>query len=342
MKSVLCQLITVCPIISTIMRATKFVRARSHRGDMPHLYGVLERKIAWSDVVHIHMVWEYPTLLAARLTKKLNKPYLLRPCGMLDAWSMSQSRLKKMVYLRMFSKSLFDFSCLLHFTTQAEREKSIVPRKLDSIVIENGISNKAFSDNSSDAFLDLFPALRAKIIVLFLGRVHPKKQPDVAIRAFAKASSEFPDAVLVLAGPCDVAYQNTLNKLANELGVGERVCFAGMLQGKVLYSAYRAATVFVLPSMQENFGIAVAEAMAAGLPVIISDNVDIKSYIEEGEAGIVCLANPKSFAVAIERVLSMPKLAIGMGENGRDIAEKYFTWSRAAEQLDQEYRKMVC
>ena len=67
-----------------------------------------------------------------------------------------------------------------------------------------------------------------------------------------------------------------------------------------------------------------------------------KSYIEEGEAGIVCLANPKSFAVAIERVSSMPKLAIGMGENGRDIAEKYFTWSRAAEQLDQEYRKMVC
>jgi glycosyltransferase involved in cell wall biosynthesis len=301
----------------------------------------LNKNMQWSDVVHIHTVWEYPTLIATRVAKKMNKPFLLRPCGMLDAWSMTQSAFKKKIYLALHSKDIFSDGCTMHFTTEAEKNKSVYPQSLDSVVIENGIAENAFSEgNCAEAFLECYPELKGKDIVLFLGRVHPKKQPDIAVKAFSRIAAEFPDARLVIGGPCETAYKAELSRMAGNLR-HERVLFTGMLQGKTLYGAFRAATVFLLPSMQENFGIAVAEAMANYCPVIISEHVDIKDYIRRGNAGIVCEANVKSFASAISGVLSMPQNSAIMGNNGRMVAEKYFRWDIASECLDDIYKKVI-
>lgn len=307
----------------------------------PTMAEILNHKLAWCDVVHIHTLWEYPTLLAVRLARKMSKPFLLRPCGMLDGWSMSQSRLKKRLYLRLFGKTLFAPPCHLHFTTQEERKKSKAPFDPGSVVIENGISVQAFTRKTPDVFFECFPELKNKRIVLFLGRLHPKKRPDIAIRAFSLVAPNFPDSVLVLAGPYSEEYHNELAAIADRENIGERVCFIGMLKGNELYGAYRAATVFVLPSMQENFGIAVAEAMAASCPVIISEHVDIRDYIEKGNAGIVCPVEVDQFANALERILGEPELGLRMGANAREVAMEYFTWSRAAEKLDQVYEKLI-
>jgi glycosyltransferase involved in cell wall biosynthesis len=307
----------------------------------PRMRSALVQEMIKCDVVHIHTLWEYPTLLALQLARKMGKPFLLRPCGMLDKWSMSQSRLKKRLYLSLFGKTLFSKPCLLHFTTMAEQQKSLAPFAPRSIVIENGLSEAAMATASSDAFLELYPDLRGKSIVLFLSRVHPKKRPDIAILAFARVAASFPDSLLVVAGPCPDDYREGLIGLAETTGFSDRVRFTGTLRGTVLYGAYRAATLFVLPSMQENFGIAVAEAMAAGCPVVISEHVDLKTYVLTGNAGIVCAAAPEPFALAIAELLRDPIKALAMGCNGVVVARQFFTWQRAAKRLDQIYADMT-
>jgi len=307
----------------------------------PKLRGVLSKKLAWCDVVHIHMVWEYPTLLAAAMARRMRKPFLLRPCGMFDPWSLRQHSLRKRVYLFFFAKTLLSPPCGLHFTTREEREKSVVPFSPRSVVVENGITCNEQSGSSADEFLDQFPDLKGQRLILFLGRVHPKKRPDIAISAFARVALHFPDTILVLAGPCEQAYRQRLGRLATQSGIAERVRFTGFLEGRVRSGAYRVARLFLLPSMQENFGIAVAEAMAASCPVVISEYIDIKNYIESGNAGIVCATNPESVGSALHRLLSDPKLAHRMGENGRAVVEKYFTWERASERLDQIYMDLM-
>ena len=303
----------------------------------PTMCYVLGLQMSKCDVVHIHTVWDYPTLLALRLARKMGKPFLLRPCGMLENWSMSQSRLKKWVYLRFFAQTLFSPPCILHFTTLAEQQKSFPPLSPRSFVIENGLSDAAMADTSSDAFLERYPELRGKRIVLFLSRVHPKKRPDIAILAFAHAAASFPDSLLVLAGPCRYEYREKLIALAATTGFSNRVRFTGALSGRVLYGAYRAATLFVLPSMQENFGISVAEAMAAGCPVVVSEHVALKTYISVGKAGIVCAAAPEPFGLAIAELLRDPIKAVAMGRNGAVVARQFFTWERIAKRLDQIY-----
>ncbi len=307
----------------------------------PSLGKKLNEEVQWANIVHIHTMWEYPTVVAARVAKKANKPLLIRPCGMLDSWSMNQSAFKKKLYLRIFSKDLLSPAITLHFTTQAEKSKSIYPQQLDSVIVENGIVEKTFSeDNSAEDFLECYPQLRGKDIILFLGRVHPKKQPEIAVSAFSKIASKFPNASLVMAGPCEPAYQTELINIANDMSK-KRVLFTGMLQGKKLYGAYRAAKVFVLPSFQENFGIAVAEAMANYCPVIISEHVDIKNYIQKGNAGIVCAAKVESFASAISSTLSSPQSSTTMGNNGRKVSEQYFRWDIAAKRLDAVYQTII-
>lgn len=307
----------------------------------PQMRDVLAIWVPWCDVMHVHTLWEYPTLVSLRSARKLGKPFLLRPCGMLDVWSMSQSRLKKRLYLALFARTLFAPPCLLHFTTKAEQLKSPALGNPDAVVIENGVSEHALSEQSPDAFLDIFPQLRDKRVVLFLGRIHPKKRPDIAIDAFAKVARQFPDTVLVLAGPYADAYRRELASLAEASNISDRTIFTGMLQGSALYGAYRAANIFLLPSMQENFGIAVVEAMAAARPVVISEHVDIRDYVEAGKAGIVCGVSSESFASALVCLLGQPQLAHAMGNNGRKVAENFFTWDRAANQLDQVYKRLV-
>jgi glycosyltransferase involved in cell wall biosynthesis len=131
------------------------------------------------------------------------------------------------------------------------------------------------------------PAVRGKSFILFLGRLHEKKGCDLLIEAFAQSASSYPETHLVMAGPGDRGYQAMLGSLAARSGVGARVHFPGMLQGDAKWGAFYAAEVFSLPSHQENFGVAVAEALACGTPVLISNKVNIWREIADEEAGFV-------------------------------------------------------
>jgi glycosyltransferase involved in cell wall biosynthesis len=295
--------------------------------------------VSKADIVHIHTVWEYPTWAASRVCRSLGVPYIIRPCGMLEQWSLSQNAIKKWLYLYAIGNSILRDATAIHFTSESERVNSNqVCAGCDEFVIPIGLNPAAYEESLSESdFYDRFPVLKGRKIVLFLGRLHYKKQPDVAIHAFGIACTGHPDACLVLAGPGEPEYVSQLKHLTQQLGIEQKVLFVGMLHEKAVREAYRAATLFVLPSLQENFGISVAEAMAAGCPVVVSDQVSLSSEVACANAGVVCPAEVEPTAEAIARLLGNSELRKTMGANGRNLILEKFTWERIVSDLTDVY-----
>jgi glycosyltransferase involved in cell wall biosynthesis len=177
--------------------------------------------------------------------------------------------------------------------------------------------------------------------VLFLGRLHPKKQPQIVIEAFARIADAIDNLHLVLAGPGEADYVERLRAHVEALGVGERTTFTGPLLGASVTEAYRAADVFALPSLQENFGIAIVEAMAAGCPVLVSKRVDIAAEIEATETGLVRPASVDEFAAALYTLMADGPMRERMGANGRRLVMERYTWGPIAQATVQAYEAVL-
>ena len=174
-------------------------------------------------------------------------------------------------------------------------------------------------------------------IVLFLGRLHPKKQPDVVIRAFLQTGQRFPDWMLVMAGSGETKYTDQLRRIAADCGMGERVLFTGLLEGGATQEAFTAAGVFVLPSLQENFGYSIFEALAAGCPAIISEGLDMAQEIIRARAGIACKPDVSAVSEAMRRVMADEPASKRMGENGHRLVLGKYTSQKMAERLMKAY-----
>jgi glycosyltransferase involved in cell wall biosynthesis len=140
---------------------------------------------------------------------------------------------------------------------------------------------------AAEEFLAQWPDLRGRRVALSLGRIHPKKSTDILIQSFAATLERDPEWQLVIAGPDQIGWQKELEAMAADLGIANRVTWTGSLSGNMKWGAFSASEIFVLPSHQENFGIVVAEALACGLPVILSNKVNIWREIESYNAGFV-------------------------------------------------------
>jgi glycosyltransferase involved in cell wall biosynthesis len=303
----------------------------------PGLGTFLTEKIRNYDLVCIESLWQYPTWKAASICRAAGVPYVVSTNGMLEAWSVSQKAWKKQPYLRWFEGESLRGAAALHATSEMEYVNSAMARwNRWAVVLPLGLPQRAYTTVPKSGLLGKrFRELADNRFVLFLGRVHYKKQPEVAIGAFGRIADKFPDTVLVIAGPCEPSYITRLKELSQDLGIGERVIFTGMLEGETILQAYSAATVFILPSLQENFGLAVAEAMAMQCPVIVSDQVQLAPAITEAEAGMVRRPTVEEMSDALEHVLTNEDLRIHMGQNGRKLVLERFTWQAvAADFLD--------
>jgi glycosyltransferase involved in cell wall biosynthesis len=173
--------------------------------------------------------------------------------------------------------------------------------------------------------------------LLFLGRVHVKKGPDLLLRAFAQTLAKRPDARevrLIMAGPYDHAYGQQMVGLAQSLGLNEHIIWTGLITGDVKWGAFRSSDAFILPSHQENFGVAVAESLACGLPVLISNQVNIWREIEEGGAGFVEPDNLEGTERLLDRWLASDRSAwAAMRRSARSCFEGRFDIKRTAENL---------
>lgn len=266
----------------------------------PDLRSLLDEEIARAEVVHIHALWEEVQFQAARISSLLGKPFIVRPCGLLDPWSMSRNRIKKRLYLEFRLRRYLDAATAIHYSTAFEADRTRPLRiKAPAIVEPNGFE---FDDYRPAAAAGAFRA-RWNIsndgpIVLFLGRLHPKKGLDLLIPAFADGAPA--DGTLVVAGSGDKVYETALRRSVAEYGLTNRVRFTGFLDGKERIAALMEATVFVLPSYSENFANAVVESVAAGTPVIVSDQVGIHAEVASSNVGGVVPVAAEALAAEIQ------------------------------------------
>jgi glycosyltransferase involved in cell wall biosynthesis len=264
-------------------------------------YGFSPRFVPWLranaggyDAVIVNGIWQYHSFGTWRVLRNSSTPYVLFTHGMLDPWFKRQyplKHLKKWMYWPWADYRVLRDARAVLFTCEEERRlarSSFWLYRCNEVVVSYGTAKpRGDPEFELREFFDHYPELRNKRLALFIGRIHPKKGCDLVIEAFATVLQQQPDWHLVIAGPDQVGWREQLNYRAAQLGLAPRVTWTGMLAGAMKWGALRAAEIFVLPSHQENFGIAVAEALAAGVPALVSNKVNIWREIESDHAGMV-------------------------------------------------------
>ncbi len=245
------------------------------------------------DVIVVNGIWAFNSFGTFLGTRGTNVPYVIFTHGMLDPWFKRRfplKHLKKWLYWPWAEYRVLKHARIVLFTCEEERrlaKESFWLYRANERVVKYGTAGAPMPPGDErEVFLETFPHLKGKRLVLFLSRIHQKKGCDLALLAFAEAMLD-PNYHLVMAGPDSSGLSRRLQVLAADLGIADRVSWPGMLTGKLKWGAFRASEVFLLPSHQENFGIVVAEALSCGLPVLISDKVNIWREIESARAGFV-------------------------------------------------------
>lgn len=286
------------------------------------------------DVAHLHSMWSPIPHGAARGLARAGVPYCLCPHGMLDAWSMRQSRQRKRLHLALVSRRTMARAAFVHALN--EHEAACVRAFGFGSPIEvlgNGINPEMLDALPSPGlFRAAHPELGDDPFVLFLSRLHHKKGLDLLAPAFGQLAQTHPWVRLVVVGPDGGARAGFESGVA---GVADRVLLTGPLYGDQKLAALADASVFCLPSRQEGFSVAICEAMAAGLPIVISDACHFPEAIDAG-AGRLCELDPDSIARSLREVLDGDGKA--MGERGRRLVVDHYTWPAIAARSLELYR----
>ena len=321
----------------------------------------LRKNIAGFDLVHIHALFSFSSTMAARIARQSSVPYVVRPLGVLNRWGMENRRpiLKRVSFRRVELPILLN-SAAIHYTSNAERAEAA---SLDlhlathrSATISLPIERAEPGD--AEVFRARYPALKKHKVILFLSRIHPMKGLELLIDAFAMVREKNKDAALVIAGEGEQLYVRELRERtrrlqhgAKSLEQGENACrreeeegaviWTGHLNGEMKAAALAAGDVFVLPSASENFGIAAAESLAAGIPTIVSEEVALSSDIRRYDAGVVVKRDVQQLASAISDLLSSRERAAGLAANGRRLAEERYSPEAVGRALHELYQKII-
>jgi glycosyltransferase involved in cell wall biosynthesis len=312
---------------------------RSSYGYAPRFVPWLKERRAGYDAVVVHGIWQYNSFGVWRALRKTATPYFVFPHGMLDPWFNRTYRLKhlkKLLYWPWAEYRVLRDAAAVLFTAEQERllaRESFRLYRCHEVVVNFGTAAPEVDWQSARKDFDnAFPPLRGKTFLLFLGRLHEKKGCEELIRAFASWQNACPEASalhLVMAGPsADESYLAHLKQLAGTLPI----TFTGMLSGNLKWGAFAASEAFILPSHQENFGIAVVEALACGKPVLISNQVNIWREIVEDGCGYAEADNLGGTQRLLERWLeAAPAQRAQMSERARRCFAQRFEINQAVD-----------
>lgn len=325
------------------------VRIETHPVQFPRrwkrstaLRATLERVLPDVDVVHLHSFYLYHCLITERICRKAGVPYVLRPHGTLDPFLQQRHRYRKGLIGALFQNRVTDNAAGLHFTAQEERELAQpYARGQKGFVVPSALDPSEFAAlPPASHFHQRFPEMQGRRILLFMSRLNFKKGLDILIAAFAGAVAERPDLHLVIAGPDD-GMQQSVEAWVAETGLEGHVTLPGMLRGEDRLAALSAAELAVLPSYSENFGYAVVEAMACGLPVLISDRVNIWREVQAAEAGVVCAADRDAVTRAMIAMLDEPQKNRQRGANGKALVERLYSPAAVGAQIERMYADVI-
>jgi len=307
----------------------------------PDIQRVIASQLPTTQIVHIHGLWEEVQHQASRHARKLGKPYIFRPCGMLDPWSLKQSALVKRFYMAWRLRRNLQHAAGLHFTAELEHELTAPLRlKAPPMIVPNGIDLQEFAQLPEKGYLrQRFALPQDRPLLLFLSRIHHKKGLDLLIPTLAQLQST--DACLVVVGPGEADYINSLRQLAQTHKVADRVIFSKPLFGPDRIAAFLDADLFVLPSHQENFGIVVVEALATGTPVVISDQVNIHREISAAGVGGVSPLNANALAATLDHWLADRARLRDVAPRCRNFALTHYNWNDIAVRWRDIYDRLA-
>jgi glycosyltransferase involved in cell wall biosynthesis len=297
--------------------------------------------VAAFDLVHLHSVFLWPTAAAARAAERAGVPYLLAPRGMLVGDLLRRrGRLRKRLWIRLVERHTLARAAALHVTSELEAEEAArLGLPLPPVhVVPNGVEAQPW-EPAREA--ELAPAVRAALarrpLLLALGRLSFKKGLDRLIAALP----EIPGATLAIAGGDDENYRPRLERLAAAAGVADRVVFLGEVHGPDKAALLHGADVLALPSISENHGNVVLEAMAAGLAVAVTPEVGLAAVVREHGAGVVTAGDPPRLAAALRGLLADALGRQAMGRRGAEAAAKRFGWSSIAAAMEAVYETVL-
>jgi glycosyltransferase involved in cell wall biosynthesis len=296
-------------------------------------------------VLHVHAVWSHATTAACRAARRAGVPVLLRPCGMLSDYSRRRSAWRKALYWRLVERPNLAAVRRFHATSAAEgRELERLGLDIPAEVIPLGVDPQAWSvpPNPDALRARCGPAAGDRPILLFLSRLHPKKGlADLVLPALARLRA---GAFLAVAGGADghePQYANEVRAEVERLGLAGRVALLGEVAPAQRWELLDGAAAFVLPSRSENFGLVVAEAMARGVPVVVSDAVQSCEHVTAADAGRVVALKVEALADTLDRLLEAPQLRQEMGRRGQDYARRHFAWTAIAERIAEVYESCL-
>ena len=298
----------------------------------------LRENISAFDVVHAHALFSFAPVVAAFLARQAGVPYVLRPLGVLAPYGMTQHhRFLKMISFAIIERRLVELANAVHFTSSGEQaEAEALGLKCNGVLIPLGIDL-----NVSPQSTIVRRRQGDAINLLFLSRIDRKKNLDGLLQALRLVLSKYPNVTLNIAGDGDPKYIDTLQSLARCLAIDDHVNWLGYVDGERKSDVLALASAFVLPSYSENFGIAVVEALAVGLPCLVSRGVAISHDIEKAGAGIVIGTAPDDIATGIERLLGDESRLAAMSMAARALASSSFSRDAMAARLEDLYRNIL-
>jgi glycosyltransferase involved in cell wall biosynthesis len=298
----------------------------------PRLRHWLRAHIADYDVVHLHSVFLWPTLIAARLAVQAGRPYVLSPRGMLvRELVQARSRWLKSAWIALFERRTLRQAAAVHLTSVVESEalQEFMPgvnAQLD--VIRNGVDEPARDQGTS--------AQPVPPYVLVLGRISWKKRIERAIEAIAAV----PGLRLVVAGGDDEGLLPALRDCAKKWGVADRVEFAGQVQGERKQALLRDARALLMVSLTENYGNVVLEAMACGTPAIVVPQIGAAEAVQASAGGWVIADSVDALQTKLQELLAQPELAVAAGSRAACWVAAEASWSAVAVQMSRLYRRI--
>jgi glycosyltransferase involved in cell wall biosynthesis len=292
------------------------------------------------DFLIAHGLWSYGPDCLAIMARLQGKPYATRTMGQLTPWSLSQGNLKKSIYSMLIEKPNLNAAKFVHCTAEAEAQDVLnFGIAAPKTVIPLGVKPPMPLTNAKQQLRNRFSIPEDVPIVLFMSRIHPKKRLDLLIKVLGELRLQ-QNFHLIVAGSGAEGYVESLHQLISECQIKNQTTFVGFVTGEDKNLILQGSDLFVLPTHSENFGIALAEAMVVGLPIITTPGVNISPEIAKAKAGII-VDDDTHLQLAIAQLLQSPQLRNQMGENGRILALERYSWPSIAKQFVEIYTKVI-
>jgi glycosyltransferase involved in cell wall biosynthesis len=294
------------------------------------------------NIVHTNAIFSYPVFPAHLASLLSNIPYVMTPHGMLDPWALKYKAFKKNIYYKLFERPFLNRASAIQMLCNSEMEKAqALKLKAKIAVIPNGIYKADFQVlPGPELFLTKFPHTKGKKLLLFLGRVDPKKGLDLLAEAFGKIYRQFPNTHLIIAGPDNIGFSSKIKTLFMQNNCLDAVTFTGMLRGELKLSALAAATIYVAPSYSEGFSVSVLEGLASKLPCVLTTGCNFPEAASTNSA-IVVNTDSESIANALSWCLNNSSEATSMANRAQQFIFKTYTWDRVADKLEQLYKSLL-